>query len=110
MLHITTRRAEAQAEGRYAAPSLDSQGFIHCSAPAQVLGVANFLYAGQPDLVLLVIDPARLSAELRWEEYEPGSPYFPHLYGPLNLDAVIRVLPFPPAADGTFQLPERLLG
>ena len=58
--------------------------------------------------MLLVIDPLRLRAELRWEEYAPGSPLFPHLYGPLNLDAVTEVLAFEAGADGTFELPEKV--
>lgn len=110
LLHITTPAAwaEARRAGVYSAPSLETQGFIHLSAPEQVIGVANFLFAGQRDLRLLVIDPDRLGAELRWEEYAPGSPQFPHLYGPLNLDAVTEVLAFGAGADGTFELPEPL--
>ena len=110
LLHITTPAAWAEAEqaGVYRAASLETQGFIHLSAPSQVLSVANLLYAGQSGLLLLVTNPARLRAELRWEEYEPGSPHFPHLYGPLNLDAVTQVLAFEVGADGTFELPEKL--
>lgn len=108
LLHITQRSAwdAAQHAGEYRAPSLDSEGFIHCSTPAQVLGPANMLYRGQSDLVLLVLDPAQLQASLR---YEPvGSDLFPHLYGPLNLNAVTNVVPFPPQPDGTFVLPPTL--
>jgi uncharacterized protein (DUF952 family) len=62
-------------------------------------------------LVLLVVDP-ELAAELRWEppvhpatgESEPGSEKFPHLYGPLNLDAVVKVPDFAPDANGLFAL------
>ena len=110
VLHITTAAAwaNALAAGFYAASSLETQGFIHFSSPGQVLGVANFLYAGQRDLLLLVVEPSRLSADLRWEEYEPGSPHFPHLYGPLNLDAVRAALPFACGPDGRFTLPPEL--
>lgn len=109
ILHITTRAAWSAAgkAGQYEADSLAEQGFIHCSRESQVLRVANSYYAGQPGLVLLVIDPAKLSPELRWE---PGtdlaSELFPHVYGPVNLDAVVDVLPFEPNADGTFSLPK----
>ena len=95
----------ARVLGDYRLDTLDSEGFIHCSTPQQVLGPANALYRGQDDLVLLVIDPARLTAELVYEDcYEAGEA-FPHIYGPLNLDAVVRVVPFPPLPDGSFVLP-----
>jgi uncharacterized protein (DUF952 family) len=64
--------------------------------------------------VLLVIDPSRLSPELRWElpahpnpqaDLPPSDELFPHLYGPLNLDAVVKVLEFEPYVDGKFSQP-----
>lgn len=107
ILHIArqTDWEKALAAGSYTADSLASEGFIHCSTPAQVLGPANELYRGQADLRLLVIDPAKITAELVYEDcYETGQA-FPHIYGPLNLDAVLRIVPFPPQPDGTFILP-----
>jgi len=112
ILHATTRAAwsEAQKNGAYSADSLASQGFIHCSKVSQMLRVANTFYAGQKGLVLLEIDPARLTSVLRWE---PGTDLptdlFPHIYGPLNLEAVIQVFDFEPDAAGKFQLPSDLL-
>lgn len=110
--HITTRAAweGAQQDGAYRAESLEQIGFIHLSKPEQVVGVANALYAGRRDLVLLVVDPARLNAALCYEPpaEAPGSrasepdERFPHLYGALNLDAVSRVVSFPPEVDGTW--------
>ncbi len=115
IIHITSRKAwsDAQKAGEYTAPSLSSEGFIHCSTSAQVLPVAEKFYKGQGGLVLLVIDSARLSADLKWEPpFEgappPGAPaadLFPHVYGPINLDAVVRVVDFEPSADGKFVLP-----
>jgi uncharacterized protein (DUF952 family) len=111
ILHLTSRVAwsDAQARGEYSADSLAGQGFIHCSRLGQVLRVANYFYAGQHGLVLLVIDPMRLTSELRWE---PGTDLatelFPHIYGPINLDAVQQVVDFEPAADGKFNLPKSL--
>jgi uncharacterized protein (DUF952 family) len=111
ILHVTSRLAwsAAQKSGAYAANSLATQGFIHCSKVGQILRVANLFYAGQHGLVLLLIDPARLTSELRWE---PGADLptdlFPHLYGPLNLEAVVKVIDFEPDADGKFQLPGEL--
>lgn len=57
---------------------------------------------------MLLIASERLRPELRREEFEPGSDLFPHFYGPLNLDAVVAVLDFPPEPDGTFRLPRLL--
>ncbi|OBF99772.1 glutathione S-transferase [Mycobacterium sp. 852014-52450_SCH5900713] len=79
--------------------------FIHLSTPEQVHLPANRLYRGRDDLVLLHIDPARLHSEVRWEPgaaTDPESMLFPHLYGPLPTDAVIRVTAYRPGPDGTF--------
>ncbi len=119
VVHITSRLAwtEAARRGGYASPSLDSVGFIHCSRVDQVASVADNFYRGQSGLVLLVVDPGRLTSPLRWEPAAEGSPppglgadaLFPHIYGPLNLDAVIQVLDFEPDANGEFSLPAGLL-
>jgi uncharacterized protein (DUF952 family) len=82
--------------------TLAEEGFIHASTAAQVALVANAFYRGAPDLLLLVIDPGRVAPEIRYE-FVPGQaePY-PHIYGPLNLDAVVETQPFAPAPDGQF--------
>lgn len=114
IMHIAGRTdwEAAQRAGEYRAASLAVQGFIHLSKPEQVIRVANALYRGRRDLVLLSIDPARLRAELRYEppdhpadDQPPSGEVFPHLYGPLNLDAVIRAAAFAPGPDGLFALP-----
>jgi uncharacterized protein (DUF952 family) len=107
IFHITTRQEweKAQREGAYRPASLDDAGFIHFSTSEQVLRVANAFYRGQRDLVLLEVDAARLHADVRYEPpaEAPGSAErFPHLYGALNPDAVIRVVSFPPDDDGTW--------
>lgn len=110
ILHITTEKEwqTAVAAGAYCADSLESEGFIHCSTVDQVLVPANQMFAGQTDLILLTIDPANLTAELVYEDcYESGQE-FPHIYGPLNLDAVTGFINFPPNPDGTFSLPNEL--
>jgi uncharacterized protein (DUF952 family) len=79
-----------------------AEGFVHCSEPDQVVRVANARFAGRTDLVLLWISVAALSAPVRYENLEGGDELFPHVYGPIDLDAVIAVTPFRPGADGRF--------
>ena len=116
ILHIVSRDAWAQAQHDdvYRPPSLEREGFIHFSKPEQVVATANHFYAGQGDLVLLVVDPAWLDAELRYEapaEQLDSAERFPHLYGALNLDAVVRVVAFPPNAAGHWSaLPDGVYG
>lgn len=102
LVHICPRQdwEQAQRSGEYRAASLASEGFIHCSTPAQVLWVANTFYRDAPDLVLLWIDAWLLHSKLRWEAAEAQR--FPHIYGALNLDAVRQVSDFRPAADGKY--------
>ena len=97
LFHITEQTAweSAQRDGLYRAASLAAEGFIHLSKQEQVPEVAARFYAGQSGLVLLEIEGDRLQAELRYDEV-PGHGTFPHLYGPLNLDAVKQVHPFEP--------------
>lgn len=107
LLHITTRSAweQARSSGAYAPPSIETEGFIHLSEPDQVVRVANARYAGETDLVLLCIDRDRLDAPLRYEIGDPGSEErFPHLYGELPAEAVVKVLDFRETAAG-FELP-----
>ncbi len=118
ILHITSRKEWIQAtrSGAYSAPSLATDGFIHGSTIKQVVPVADKYYKGQAGLVLLEIDPKRLTSELKWEPPTGGGPppgvpegdAFPHIYGPINLDAVVQVLDFEPGGNGEFSLPPSL--
>jgi uncharacterized protein (DUF952 family) len=107
ILHITPRSQweSAKVLGSYRSDTLDTEGFIHCSRVGQVVGVANRFYTGQKDLVLLVMDGDRLQSPLRDEAADGDE--FPHLYGALNLDAVVQVLDFEPTDHG-FELPVEL--
>lgn len=110
ILHITDEAAwqTAVAEQVYTADSLATEGFIHCSTVEQLLIPANERFRGQTGLILLCIDPARLQAPLLYEDcYETGIA-FPHIYGRLNVDAVINTVAFPPGPDGRFSLPTGL--
>ena len=109
LLHITPNDdwTAAMDAGEYRATSLTTEGFIHLSTPDQILRTANTFFRGQTGLVLLVIESSQLVAPLRFEDV-PEHGTFPHLYGPLNLDALTDILPFEPQDDGRFTLPEVL--
>ncbi|WP_406136690.1 DUF952 domain-containing protein [Streptomyces sp. NBC_01089] len=118
LLHITERSLweAARATGTYEMSTrgrtLQEEGFIHCSTRAQLLAVADFLYGsgggsgnggsgggggtesegGHGELVVLVIDSDLLSVPLRYEAPAPGADVFPHIYGPLPVDAVVTVV------------------
>ncbi len=102
---------EAQRDqSHFAPPSLTVEGFIHCTAePEKLLQVANRFYREMPGpFIIVCIAPQRLDAALRWELADGHS--FPHIYGPLNREAVNRILPFPRQADHSFSLPSELKG
>lgn len=84
--------------------SLDDEGFIHCSRASQVGTIADLVYRGRRDVMLLVIDPSLVPAEIRLENTEGGDNLFPHVYGELPLTAVVRAEHVPPNDDGTFDL------
>lgn len=112
IVHITSYRdwLAGKESGEYRTESLEREGFIHCSTLAQVVGVANSRFHGERGLVLVCIERGQVAAPIRDEDcYETGQ-QFPHIYGPLNRDAVVQVLPFPPDVDGYFSLPPALAG
>lgn len=114
--HITSRTAwnEARERGDYRAETLETEGFIHCSTDAQVLPVAEKFYIGQTGLLLLMIEPTLLASDLKWEPPAGGAPppgvpegdLFPHVYGSINLDAVVQVFDLEANPDGKYKLPK----
>jgi uncharacterized protein (DUF952 family) len=82
---------QALAQGFYEAPSLAVEGFIHLSKQVQVQGVLNRYYLGQTDLLLLHVDESKLAAPLKYELAPSVNEAFPHLFGTLNIDAVVEV-------------------
>ena len=90
IIHITDSHswAAAQEEGIYTADSLKTDGFIHCCLDSQLEDVLDKWFAGAHDLILLELDTGRLDAKLVFENLEGGQEQFPHIYGPINLNAV----------------------
>ena len=110
LLHMCTAEEweTARASGALEPPSLAESGFVHLSTPEQVALPANRLFRGRSDILLLVIDPARVGVEIRWEpgvSGDPASMRFPHAYGPVPTSAVTATLPYRPGEDGTFTAP-----
>lgn len=108
--HITSKQevTEATKSGVYEPTAFGREGFIHCSYADQVAAVANRIFRGRPDLVLLEIDPAIVGCRVVDENLEGGSTLFPHVYGRLRMSAVVRIHDFPCDSGGGFSvtLPE----
>ncbi len=99
----------AEAAGAYAGSADDARdGFLHFSAAGQVRASAAKHRAGVPDLQLVEADAALLGDALKWEPASGGKRpgLFPHLYAPLPLSAVVRVVPLPLGVDGLHRFPE----
>lgn len=93
--HITTAADwnNAKVKGLYDHSSLKEEGFIHCSQENQIAGVLERYFAGQTDLVKLVIDTDKLTSKYVFDWSPSTQDTFPHVYGPINIDAVIDVVP-----------------
>jgi uncharacterized protein (DUF952 family) len=91
--HLTTREEwqQAQEKGRYEAVSLADEGFIHASEERQIPGVLERYFKGRSGLIKLVIDTEKLASPLYYDWSPSIEDTFPHIYGPINLDAVTAV-------------------
>ena len=94
IFHVTSAAEwkSAQEKGFYETPSLKIEGFIHCSEEQQVAGVLERYFTGHTGLVKLVIDSNQLTSRYVQEWSPSTQDTFPHIYGPINLDAVIDVI------------------
>lgn len=96
--HVTTTREWATniQNNSFAPDAFAREGFIHSCESAQLAGVLQRYFKGRHDLVLLHIDEQKLTCQLKYETATAGE-LFPHLFGRINLDAVVRVEnPFEP--------------
>lgn len=90
--HITTQEEidNAAVTGTFSAPSLKTEGFIHTCEKEQIQGVIDRYYSGRTGLFLLHIDETKLSAPLKYEMASSVNEMFPHIFGVINMDAVVR--------------------
>ncbi len=93
-----------QKDGLYAPPSLEKEGFIHCSTKEQVLATVNRRFAGVKDLLLLVIDTNNVPFKIVFEDLRGTGEKHPHIYGKLPLTSIQTILPLLSNAGGTFVL------
>jgi uncharacterized protein (DUF952 family) len=105
IFHIVPRSTwEKHGTGAYRAGSLATEGFIHCSYEKQVAWVANSFYRQDTDLVVLAIDPERLRSPVRAEDPGIGES-FPHVYGPIDFEAIVAVRSLRRDASGEWEFP-----
>ncbi|TYB86307.1 MAG: DUF952 domain-containing protein [Kosmotoga sp.] len=105
ILHITSIDdwKKAKEIGVYKADTLETEGFIHCSTPEQVIEVANHIFKGRKDLLLLLIDEELLNSPVKYEDPGNGK-HYPHIYGPIKISAIIKIEGFKPDRNGFFSL------
>jgi uncharacterized protein (DUF952 family) len=97
---------EAEAAGKFSGSAVDiKDGFIHFSTAAQAQETAAKHFAGQSDLLVVSVDADKLGDALKWEPSRGGA-LFPHLYGDLDLGAVIKVDPLPLGSGGSHKFPK----
>lgn len=106
IFHITTRKQwkEFQKDGRFVPESLDKEGFIHASTGPQLEYTANRFFSNRNKILLLVIEMSRLAPEVKYEEEPETGEKFPHIYGPLNVDAIVDKIDVYMEKDGRFKI------
>src|SRR5579863_9088749 len=95
IFHITTKAEweAAQRKGFYNTLSLKEEGFIHCSEDRQVSGVLSRYFQNKKDLVKLVVKTEKLKSPFFFDWSTSVEDTFPHVYGPINLEAVEEIVP-----------------
>lgn len=94
IFHITTKADWDLAKqiGSYVAPALKEEGFIHCCHENQVDDILNKYYSGRKDVVCLHIETDKLKSQFIFEWSPSLEQTFPHVYGPINIDAVEKIV------------------
>jgi len=103
LFHIAPSAAWAASADPYVPSGFEQERFVHCSTRRQVIEVANALFRGRSDLVLLMIDASCIEAPVRYENLSGGSELFPHVYSGLPREAIVAVEPLELRADGSFE-------
>jgi len=93
---------QAQKSGELVRDSLTEEGFIHASPKHQLTRIANKYYTQTPEPLVMVVDKSLITNEVKWEPATGG--LYPHIYGPLNMNAVLRTVPIALADNGRFDI------
>ena len=93
---------EIQARKAFHDARFHEEGFIHCSYPGQTVPVLNKHYRQEKTVILLVVDPGKLDAPWKSEDLKNRGEAFPHVYGPINLSAVVASHDIHRGGDGQF--------
>ncbi|PAU95490.1 hypothetical protein CK503_00035 [Aliifodinibius salipaludis] len=106
LFHITTKEdwKTFNNSGSFEPESLDSEGFIHCSTGEQVEDTANRIFGDKDEILLLVIDATTLHEDIKYEKDADTGEKFPHLYSPLNTNAIIDKITIKAEDDGHFDI------
>jgi len=109
--HIAHKKEwiESKKTGAYKTDSLGNEGFIHCSPLEKIEETANTFFKDQNDLTILCIDEKKVAPNIVWEDLYHTDFKFPHIYGKLNVDAVLRVIDIEVDENGKFNLPKKYL-
>jgi uncharacterized protein (DUF952 family) len=104
---------EAQETGTYTRSTIDTSfetdGFIHATAPEQTIAMLNRHFTQRDDVLLLLVDVDKVRSEVKFEAALSGRPgLFPHIYGPLNIDAIYDVITATKDAAGAYIEPKEL--
>ena len=93
--------AKSESDKNYYHPSLEKEGFIHCSTRAQLSATANLYFYGFEEITIVVLDPSLISSPLKYEPSRGGE-LFPHIYGPLNVNSVVEITKVRRGTNGDF--------
>lgn len=106
LFHLTTKENwdNYKKNGRYEPESLESEGFIHCSSGSQIKETANRIFAGKDQILLLVLDASMVREDIKYEKDEETGEKFPHIYGPLSVNAVIDKIEIKAEDNGKFNI------
>ncbi|NGP76397.1 DUF952 domain-containing protein [Balneolaceae bacterium YR4-1] len=91
-------------DSRYHPETIDTEGFIHCSTGRNIEEVTNRLYSGEDDILLIIINTTLVDPEIRYENCGNSDIKYPHIYGPLNMDAVIDKIELASEDDGSYKI------